>query len=203
MVFWLTPRQKLAWDNAPWKQKKCTTLIAIYIVCTRHLCFAVVIYIQCVTPTACLPVLERSIPPLQLSSAFLLFSMFRFLFFWVFPPQMFAAAGRKNRVCSRRECETHFAGNWFLRTCAIQIKSDSIDWYSGMCARHSGSMEANGTLIYRAVPHLRACEKSFQLTFLDEFGRWPAQTVEFKRILQIFIVAAAASCVSPSSGHCN
>lgn len=125
--------------------------------------------------------------------------------FLSFPPQMFAAAGRKGRVCSCRECETQFAGNWFSRTCAIQIKSDLIDRYSGMCARHSGSTEANGALIYRAVPHLRACEKSFQLIFLDELGRWPAQTVEFKRFLQIFIgtVAAAASCVSPSSGHCN
>lgn len=94
--------------------------------------------------------------------------------FLSFSPQMFAAAGRKNRVCSCRERETHFAGNWFLRTCAIQIKSDSIDWYSGMCAWHSGSIEGNGTLIYRAVPHLRACEKvfnSFSSMSLDDDQR--------------------------------
>lgn len=106
---------------------KGSTRIARYIVCTRHLCSAVVIYIQSVTPTACVPVLER-MPPLHF-----FFSCDKFFSLQVFPQILWVTEGKT--VLQLQRIRSQIEWSRFKQTCVTQIKSDLIHWNSRICTQ--------------------------------------------------------------------
>lgn len=128
--------QKLAWDNAPRKQKG-STHIAIRTLCAVDISI-LLFYTVCMTLTACAPVLERWTHLLHL-----LYTEAKF-FFVSSPPN--ALSHWRTKCCNCKDCEANLSCSFFFFNKTV--------WHKFAGYVHSLSGRWRNSHVVSSSPHL-------------------------------------------------